>query len=297
MRIATLVAFIVIAIGAFVFWSVTKTKNRLAAIKEYDVRQSKGYKEAKDMLRDLKEVISKKTGGSMVIDIIHDLGLPVSLLFDVDRDAAPKRITFEQAIDVMNAIRSTKKQGPIVVIVHTLGGYSLAAELIAAALKNHSGSTSVYVPYVAMSGGTLVAIAADKIHLGKNASLGPIGTLYWGYGFDAFKKLYDYKKNTAKDGTLLDYFEAEVSNRVERSRIEKVMNRHHEKRALDGLLDSSIPHDYRISFDDAGRSGIGLNVSDKCPNEIYQYVELRLLMIKKFEEAPARGQASQVAVA
>jgi len=62
------------------------------------------------------------------------------------------------------------------VILHTLGGYSLAAELVAAALKRIRDPRRVYVPYIAMSAGTLIALAADRIHLGKNACLGPIDT-------------------------------------------------------------------------------------------------------------------------
>jgi ClpP class serine protease len=63
---------------------------------------------------------------------------------------------------------------PIDIILHTPGGVVLAAEQIAWALKRRTGEVTVYVPHYAMSGGTLIALAADKIVMDKNAVLGPV---------------------------------------------------------------------------------------------------------------------------
>ena len=50
----------------------------------------------------------------------------------------------------------------------------LASEQIAYALKRHPGRVTVFVPHYAMSGGTLVALAADEIVMDPNAVLGPV---------------------------------------------------------------------------------------------------------------------------
>jgi ClpP class serine protease len=50
----------------------------------------------------------------------------------------------------------------------------LAAEQIASALAAHEGPVTVYVPHYAMSGGTLIALAADRIVLSPSAVLGPV---------------------------------------------------------------------------------------------------------------------------
>ena len=52
---------------------------------------------------------------------------------------------------------------PIDIILHTPGGLALAATQIAMALKAHPAKKTVIVPHYAMSGGTLIAFAADKI--------------------------------------------------------------------------------------------------------------------------------------
>ena len=50
----------------------------------------------------------------------------------------------------------------------------LAASQIATALADHDGPVTAVVPHYAMSGGTMIALAADEIVLDRHAALGPI---------------------------------------------------------------------------------------------------------------------------
>jgi ClpP class serine protease len=59
-------------------------------------------------------------------------------------------------------------------VLHTPGGLVLAAEQIASALQRHRPTVTVVVPHYAMSGGTLIALAADQIVMDPNAVLGPV---------------------------------------------------------------------------------------------------------------------------
>src|ERR1700704_1704056 len=63
---------------------------------------------------------------------------------------------------------------PIDLVLHTPGGLVLAAEQIASALRRHPGAVNVFVPHYAMSGGALIALAADEIVMDPNAVLGPV---------------------------------------------------------------------------------------------------------------------------
>ena len=82
---------------------------------------------------------------------------------------SPRRIAA-----VLRAIKLTDDDVPIDLILHTPGGLVLAAEQIAHALKNHPAKVTVMVPHYAMSGGTLISLAADEIVLDDNAVLGPV---------------------------------------------------------------------------------------------------------------------------
>jgi ClpP class serine protease len=59
-------------------------------------------------------------------------------------------------------------------VLHTPGGLVLAALQIAKAIREHKAKVTAVVPHYAMSGGTLIALAADKIVMCKHSVLGPI---------------------------------------------------------------------------------------------------------------------------
>lgn len=45
---------------------------------------------------------------------------------------------------------------------------------IARAIRNHKAKVTVFVPHYAMSGGTLIALAADEIIISSHSVLGPV---------------------------------------------------------------------------------------------------------------------------
>src|SRR4051812_38384875 len=106
---------------------------------------------------------------SRVIAMIHRqesasvLGVPVAGSISIDDSEA-----------ILRAIRLTPPEQPIDIILHTPGGLVLAAEQIAKALVERKGKVTVFVPHYAMSGGTLIALAADEIVMDANAVLGPV---------------------------------------------------------------------------------------------------------------------------
>ena len=85
-----------------------------------------------------------------------------------------RHIDLDDAESVLQAIRETPARRPIEIILHTPGGLVLAASQIATALADHDGPVTAVVPHYAMSGGTMIALAADEIVLDRHAALGPI---------------------------------------------------------------------------------------------------------------------------
>lgn len=100
--------------------------------------------------------------GSRVVCIIHQAGMESS---SVDT------ITAE---DILTALQSTPADKPLDIILHTPGGYSYQAHQIALAVKAHKGRKTVFIPNFAMSGGTIISLAADEIVMAPNAVIGPI---------------------------------------------------------------------------------------------------------------------------
>jgi ClpP class serine protease len=107
--------------------------------------------------------------GSRVILLVHRqetmslLGFPVMRYIDVD-----------DAEEMMRACEMTDPDMPLDIVLHTPGGLVLASLQIARAVRHHKGKVTVFVPHYAMSGGTLIALAADEIVMSPHAVLGPV---------------------------------------------------------------------------------------------------------------------------
>ncbi|MCU1657686.1 MAG: hypothetical protein JWO57_2342 [Pseudonocardiales bacterium] len=118
-------------------------------------------------VRALRQI--ERRHGSRVITLIHRqesfsfFGLPFARYLDI-----------EDSEQVLRAIELTDPEIPIDLVLHTPGGLVLAAEQIAQALQRHKAKVSVLVPHYAMSGGTLIALAANEILLAPSAVLGPV---------------------------------------------------------------------------------------------------------------------------
>ena len=111
----------------------------------------------------------EKLHGARVITMIHRQEKRSIFGFAVAR-----HIDLEDAQTIIAAIKSTPEDMPIDFVIHTPGGLVLAAMQIARAVEAHKAKVTVYVPVYAMSGGTLLALAANKIVLGEFSVLGPI---------------------------------------------------------------------------------------------------------------------------
>jgi ClpP class serine protease len=113
-------------------------------------------------------VISRKRQAT-VITLIHRqeslnlLGFPIVRYIDID-----------DAESVLRVIADTPDDRPIEIILHTPGGMVIAARQIASALADHPGHVTAVVPHYAMSGGTLISLAADEVVIDRHAALGPV---------------------------------------------------------------------------------------------------------------------------
>jgi ClpP class serine protease len=112
----------------------------------------------KAMQRARQIAAIEKERGSRVITMIHRqdtrsiFSIPISRMIDL-----------EDAQQIIPAIRQTPPDKPIDLILHTPGGMVLAAMQIARAIRAHPSKVTVHVPVYAMSGGTLLALAANEI--------------------------------------------------------------------------------------------------------------------------------------
>ncbi|WP_105317508.1 SDH family Clp fold serine proteinase [Thermus tenuipuniceus] len=220
-----------------------------------------------------RQILSlERKRGSRVITLIHRqeaislLGVPLVRYIDVD-----------DSEEVLRAIRLTDPQMPIDLILHTPGGLVLAAEQIALALLRHPAKVTVFVPHYAMSGGTLIALAADEIVMDENAVLGPIDPQIGDAPAASLLALLQTKPiEKIEDATLIKADIAAKAMKQVAEVAEKLLAKHmdpEKARTTARLLSQGTwTHDYPITVEEA--RGLGLPVSTDMPREVYALMEL-----------------------
>ena len=214
---------------------------------------------------------------SRVILLIHRqesislLGIPLS-----------RYISIEDSEQVLRAIRFTPPDVPIDLILHTPGGLVLATEQIARALIRHKAKVSVFVPHYAMSGGTMLALAADEIVMDANAVLGPVDPQLGNMAAASVLSVVEQKPiEKIDDQTLImaDLSRKAIAQvqRFVRTLLkdeipkQKIAPENVEK-IVDALTTGKVTHDYPITVEEATELGLPITVG--LPPAIYNLMEL-----------------------
>jgi len=210
----------------------------------------------------------EKARGSRVIVLIHRqetmnfLGFPIFRYIDIDDSEA-----------VIRAIHMTDPEVPLDLVLHTPGGLVLAAYQIAHAVRMHPGRVTVFVPHYAMSGGTLIALAADEIMMEEHAVLGPVDPQIGEYPAASLVKLADNKPIADiddKSWLLADVGRKaieQIRNQV-RSLLRDRYTPEKTEELAQILTEGRWTHDYPITYEEA--KNLGLHVSKGIPAELYQ---------------------------
>ncbi len=237
------------------------------------------------LIRRIEELL-----GARVITMIHRqerisiFGIPIYKFIDI-----------EDSEQVLRAIRTTPPDTPIAMILHTPGGLMLAASQIAMALKRHPAKKIVIVPHYAMSGGTLIALAADEIWMDPDAVLGPVDpqltTQAGQFPAPSIVKVVKEKGvEKVGDQTLIlaDIAEKALNQtkRLVRKLLEGKMDEEGVKRVIEKLVMGTYTHDWPITVDDLKE--LGLKVKTELPAEVYELMELYP------QEKPARPSVEYV---
>jgi ClpP class serine protease len=224
----------------------------------------------------------EKKRGSRVIVLIHRqetmnlLGFPILRYIDID-----------DSEEVIRAIHMTDPDMPLDLVLHTPGALVLAAFQIAHAVRMHPGKITVFVPHYAMSGGTLIALAADEIMMEEHAVLGPVDPQIGEYPAASLVRLAENKPIADIDDK--SWLLADVGRKA----IEQIKNQ------VKSLLQDRYPaekadelsriltegrwtHDYPITYEEA--KNLGFHVAKGIPPELYQ--------LMSFYPQPVRHQPS-----
>jgi ClpP class serine protease len=210
--------------------------------------------------------------GSRVILLVHReetmslLGFPIARYIDIN-----------DSEQVLRAIYMTDPEVPLDLILHTPGGLVLAATQIARAINKHKGKVTVFVPHYAMSGGTLIALAANQIIMSNHAVLGPVDPQLGQYPAASILKVIKSKPiGEIEDETLILADQSEKAifqlRQSVKALLEPKMGQEQAGELSRILTEGTWTHDYPITFEVAAE--LKLPVGTEIPEEVMQLMEL-----------------------
>src|ERR1700732_3346779 len=209
---------------------------------------------------------------SRVILLVHRqetmrfLGFPVARYIDIN-----------DSEEVLRAIQMTDADVPLDLVLHTPGGLVLAALQIAKAVREHKARVTVFVPHYAMSGGTLIALAADEIVMCEHSVRGPIDPQLGDSPAASLIKVVGEKPVAKIDDRTLVL--ADVGRKaiaqVKQAASELLTRRLAAEQAdalAEKLTAGTWTHDYPIWASTA--KSLGLSVSTDMPHDVLQLLTL-----------------------
>ena len=225
-----------------------------------------------DAMRTRKIAQLERKRNSRVILLVHRqetmrfLGFPLARYIDIDN-----------LENVLRAIQMTDDDVPLDMVLHTPGGLVLAALQIAQAVRDHKSKVTVFVPHYAMSGGTLIALAANKIVMCKHSVLGPIDPQLGDSPAASVLKVVEQKPVAEIDDQTL------IRADIGRKAIAQV------KQAAAALLQRTMPADRAVALAEKLATGtwthdypiwattakeLGMPVRTDMPNEVLELMSL-----------------------
>jgi ClpP class serine protease len=225
-----------------------------------------------DAMRVRKIALLERQRNSRVILLVHRqetmrlLGFPLARYIDINDSEA-----------VLRAIHMTDDDVPLDLVLHTPGGLVLAAMQIARAIREHKAKVTVFVPHHAMSGGTLIALAADEIVTCPHSVLGPIDPQLGQSPAASLVKVVEQKPMAELDDQTLIL--ADIGRKAIAQVRQGACDLLERKLAPDKAaalaekLSSGLwTHDYPIFAADAVK--LGLPVTTAMPNEVLELMTL-----------------------
>jgi ClpP class serine protease len=209
---------------------------------------------------------------SRVILLVHRqetmslLGFPIFRYIDVN-----------DSEEVIRAIHMTDRDLPLDLVLHTPGGLVLAATQIARAIQRHKGKVTVFVPHYAMSGGTLIALAADEIVMCEHAVLGPVDPQLGQYPAASILAAVRQKPVAeVDDQTLILADQAQKAIAQMQEQVRELLAEKFSPDKADELArlltTGTWTHDYPITCERARQ--LGLPVSCEMPEDILHLMQL-----------------------
>ncbi|MEZ4454902.1 MAG: hypothetical protein R3B09_35960 [Nannocystaceae bacterium] len=155
----------------------------------------------------------------------------------------------------LSQLRRLSEDEHVTVVLHTLGGCMVSSVMIADALRRFRSSTAV-VPYMALSGGTIIALSAQRIELGRNAALSAVDPMIGGVRARHIGDDDPSLRDTARE------YETAIRRYVHETLALHLQSPEAVDRALTVFMGEEAPHEWPIRAPELAALGLDIGAAD-----------------------------------
>lgn len=165
------------------------------------------------------------------------------------------QIGMHTAEQVLARLEHLPESDEVTVLLHTGGGLVTACVMIADALRRFPRSRAI-VPYMAFSGGTLIALNARRLEMGRSAALSAVDPLVDGW------RAKHIPERSAKMHALAQEAYRAVSDYLEETLTHRLGDRRAVDRAMPVFMGHAAPHAWPVRARELAALGLDVTVAD-----------------------------------
>jgi len=170
------------------------------------------------------------------------------------------------------------------IVFHTPGGSIFYTMMISKLIKNYPGKIRAFIPSYSMSGGTILALSCNEVHMNEVSCMGPVdpqlGSMFTSASARGWKEIFKVKGKKADDSTIaMNFTGSQYTKTIKRllaSLIKDKFNKKDEKakRAFLKLLTSGdVEHALQLSKDELIELGLSVEtIKDKLNKEMIEVI-------------------------
>ena len=168
---------------------------------------------------------------------------------------------FDPQIDMITAesvlarLEHIPEDDEVTVVLHTGGGLVTACVMIADALRRFPKSRAI-VPYMALSGGTLIALNTRRLELGRSAALSAVDPVV-----DGWRAKHIPERSTKLHAHAQEAYQA-ISRYLEETLTHRLGDPRAVARAMPVFLGQTAPHSWPVHMRELAALGLEVSLAE-----------------------------------
>ena len=161
------------------------------------------------------------------------------------------------------------KGKPFDLVLHTPGGEIFSSMFISRILKTYPSQIRTFIPFYAMSGGTLLALSGSELYMSPISCIGPVdpqlGNLFKFGSAKAWDKIVKFKGKKAEDSSISfammgNQYTKSIATHINNLLLDRIPNAKQRLEFVRFLTSGEVEHAYALRPTDVKKFGLPVKI-------------------------------------